>query len=49
MCAAIILGVDATPVLDFGEQVLDQVALFCRPLCRSDIAPCGWISAGCRG
>ena len=26
--AAIIAGVDAPPVLDFGEQVLDQVALF---------------------
>ena len=28
MRAAIIAGVDASPVLDFGEEVLDQVALF---------------------
>ena len=26
--AAVIAGVDASPILDFGEQVLDQVALF---------------------
>ena len=28
MCAAVIAGVDAPPVFDFGEQVFDEVALF---------------------
>ena len=28
MSAAVVTGVDAPPVFDFGEQVLDQVAFF---------------------